>query len=383
MRSNVLIQSKEHPNPHQTVSCPATKTPPDPMPSVQATVSYTLATPSKQTVSAAAVAQQTNRAEPADGMSSQLTIWREPVDHISAPQTDMAAPMDHMFAQETDTVATMDQTSTPLAPQLNRASPPSHKSNNLATQAPQSGELEPTAQKSDNFGPPAPQSGALAATTQKSDALVQQGPHCDATTPPANNKSDAPVPLAAMSVDHASDLAPTAHKSAGRNRRKTTKAQTRATEYPNKKVSKTGRRRSTRLKVARAEQSDDEEETQLQTILRRDKKSASIIAELKLGFSGDLDKVCPIDTSQARKFVRGQPYLTTKHLSKADSYCRKVHEYLVAEMRKTDAAGITIYHGTQFNLGTKHGDFTISFKEFYDLFNFDMLELFLIRFIVM
>jgi len=215
------------------------------MPSVQATVSYTLATPAKQTVPAAAVAQQTNRAKPADGMSSQLTIRTEPADHMSAPQTDMAAPMDHMSAHQTDTAATMDHTSAPLAPQLDRASPPSHQSNNLATQAPQSGELEPTTQKSDNSGPPAPQSGALAATAQKSDALVQQGPHCEATTPPANNKSDAPVPPAAMSVDHASDLAPTAHKSGMRKRRKICKAQTPATEDPNKTVAKTGRRRST------------------------------------------------------------------------------------------------------------------------------------------
>ena len=53
-----------------------------------------------------------------------------------------------------------------------------------------------------------------------------------------------------------------------------------------------------------------------------------------------------------------------------------MHDYLVSEMRKTDAAGITIYHGPQFGLGIKHGDFPITFEEFYDLFNFDMLELF-------
>ena len=111
-----------------------------------------------------------------------------------------------------------------------------------------------------------------------------------------------------MSVDHASDLAPTAHKSGVRKRRKIRKAQTLATENPNNPVAiKTGRRRSTRLQVAGAEQSDDEEESQLQTILNWDKKSVSIIAKLKSGFSGDLEKVCPVGTSQACKFVRGQP----------------------------------------------------------------------------
>ena len=60
-----------------------------------------------------------------------------------------------------------------------------------------------------------------------------------------------------------------------------------------------------------------------------------------------------------------------------------MHEYLVGEMRKTDEAGITIYHGTQFSLGTKHGDFQITFDEFYALFNFDMLELGLIRFVIL
>ena len=114
-----------------------------------------------------------------------------------------------------------------------------------------------------------------------------------------------------------------------------------------------------------AEQSDDDEETQLQTILSRVKTSASIIEKLKSGFSGDLDKVCPIDTRQSRKFVRGQPYLTAKHLSKAHSYCIKVHNYLVFEILKTEAVGITIYHGSQFGLGTMPGDFPITFDEFF------------------
>ena len=135
--------------------------------------------------------------------------------------------------------------------------------------------------------------------------------------------------------------------------------------------------------MAGPEQSNDVEETQLQTIFSRDKKSVSIIAKLKSGFSGDLEKVCPVGTSQTRKFVRGHPYLTTKHLSKAYSCFRKVHEYLVAEMQNTDAAGITIYHGPQFGLGTKHGDFPITFDEFFDLFNFDMLALCLIQFVVL
>ena len=116
--------------------------------------------------------------------------------------------------------------------------------------------------------------------------------------------------------------------------------------------------------MAGAEQSDDDEETQLQTILSREKKSVSIIEKLKSGFNGDLDKVCPVGTTQSRKFLRGNPYLSAKHLKKADNYCTKVHDYLVSEMLKTDAAGITIYHGSQLDLGTKHGDFPITFDEF-------------------
>lgn len=105
---------------------------------------------------------------------------------------------------------------------------------------------------------------------------------------------------------------------------------------------------------------------------------------LKSGsFSEDLDKLCSIDTSQARKFVHGHPYLTGKHLSKADSSCRKVHHYLLQEILKTDKSGITIYHGSHFGLGTKPGEFPVTFEEFFDLFNFDMLELCLIRFVVL
>ena len=92
--------------------------------------------------------------------------------------------------------------------------------------------------------------------------------------------------------------------------------------------------------------------------------------------------MCPVGT-QSHKFVRGNPYLTAKHLKKEDSYCRKVHDYLVSDMRKTKAFGITICHGSQFGLGTKHGDFPITFDEFFDIFNFDMLELCLIRFIIL
>ena len=132
-----------------------------------------------------------------------------------------------------------------------------------------------------------------------------------------------------------------------------------------------------------AKQSDNDEETQQQTILSREKKSVPIIEKLQSGFSGDLDKVCPVDTIQSCKFVRGQPYLTAKHLSKADSYCIKVHNYLVSKMLKTEAVGITIYHGSQFGLGTKHDDFPITFDEFFDLFNFDMLELCLFRLVVL
>ena len=114
-----------------------------------------------------------------------------------------------------------------------------------------------------------------------------------------------------------------------------------------------------------------------------DKNNEAIIAKLKSGFSGDLEKLCPLYTSQARKFVRGLPYLTSKHLREAGGYCRKVHEYLVTEMRKHDEDGITIYHDSQFGVGTKHGNFLITFDQFYDLFNFDMLESGIIRFFIL
>jgi hypothetical protein len=210
--------------------------PPVLVPPVQAKVSHTPATPDKQTVPAAVVAQQINRAIPEDDMSAPLTIQTEPEDHMSALQTDMAATMDHMSAQKTDTAATMDHTFAPLAPQPDRASPPSHQSNNIATKDLQYEDLESTAQKYDNSGQPTPQSSALAATSKNLDSLIQQGPHCESTTSPANNKSDAPVRPTAMLVDHASFLAPTAHNPEVRKRRKTCKGQTLATTVPwNKK----------------------------------------------------------------------------------------------------------------------------------------------------
>ena len=103
---------------------------------VQDIVSHTSATPDKQTVPASAVAQQTTGTEPADDMCAPLTIRTEPADHMSALQTDMAATMDRMSSHKTNTAANMDHTSASLAPQLDRASPPSHQSNNIATQAP-------------------------------------------------------------------------------------------------------------------------------------------------------------------------------------------------------------------------------------------------------
>ena len=121
----------------------------------------------------------------------------------------------------------------------------------------------------------------------------------------------------------------------------------------------------------------------MQTILNRDKNNEAIITKMKSGFNGDMEKLCPIDTSQARKFVRGLPYLSTKHLRGAGGYYRKVQVYLVAEMQKTNEDGITIYHDSQFGVGTKHGNFLITLGQFYDLFNFDMFESGIIRFFVL
>ena len=80
---------------------------------------------------------------------------------------------------------------------------------------------------------------------------------------------------------------------------------------------------------------------------------------------------------EARKYVHGQPFLVGEYLEECSSSCRKLHKYCMDEMSKCHEALLIHYDKDHFH--HDQGSISVEFEEFHLFFNFNVLDLTLVK----
>jgi hypothetical protein len=91
-------------------------------------------------------------------------------------------------------------------------------------------------------------------------------------------------------------------------------------------------------------------------------------------------KLPPAMTQANPKFVMGKQMLTVNELYKAGQLCVNLHNYYINNY-KTGQDIMVSYKDCHFLVGD--GTFIITFSDLYDLFNLDMLDISLLRYLVL
>ena len=79
----------------------------------------------------------------------------------------------------------------------------------------------------------------------------------------------------------------------------------------------------------------------------------------------------------ARKYVHGQLFLVDEYLEECSSSCRKLHKYCMEEM--SEGHEVLLVHYDSDHFGHDQGSISVEFKNFHLFFNFNVLDMTLVK----